>query len=62
MERRSCRKAIDGCTEEQRKTLKQRVALLKGLPESALERVYEERLRLSPGAETLLAARRIGLE
>ena len=39
-------------------SLRQRVALLKGLPESALERVYEERLRLSPGAETLLAAAR----
>jgi phosphoserine phosphatase len=37
-------------------SLKRRVALLEGLDASALERVYEERLRLSPGAETMLAA------
>ena len=37
-------------------SLAQRVALLKGLDASALERVYDERLRLSPGFETLLAA------
>ena len=37
-------------------SLTRRVALLKGLDASALERVYEERLRLSPGAETMLAA------
>jgi phosphoserine phosphatase len=36
--------------------LRRRVALLAGLEETALQRVYEERLRLSPGAETLLAA------
>jgi phosphoserine phosphatase len=35
-------------------SLKRRVALLEGLDTSALERVYEERLRLSPGAETML--------
>ena len=37
-------------------SLTRRVALLKGLDAAALERVYEERLRLSPGAETMLAA------
>ena len=37
-------------------SLRQRVALLAGLDESALGRVYDEKLRLSPGAETLLAA------
>ena len=37
-------------------SLRQRVALLKGLEVSALERVYQERLRLSPGAGTMLAA------
>ena len=37
-------------------SLRLRAALLKGLDESALERVYAERLRLSPGTETLLAA------
>jgi phosphoserine phosphatase len=36
-------------------SLRRRVALLRGLEESALTRVYEERLQLSPGAETLLA-------
>ena len=36
-------------------SLRRRVALLKGLDESALERVYQERLRLSPGAERMLA-------
>jgi phosphoserine phosphatase len=35
--------------------LRERVALLAGLEESALQKVYDERLRLSPGAETLLA-------
>ncbi len=38
--------------------LQRRVALLEGLEESALEAVYEERLRLSPGAEILLQAAR----
>jgi phosphoserine phosphatase len=37
-------------------SLTRRVALLKGLEASALERVYEERLRLSMGAQTMLAA------
>ena len=39
-------------------SLRQRVGLLKGLDEGALARVYDERLRLSPGAETMLAAMR----
>jgi phosphoserine phosphatase len=37
-------------------SLRRRVALLEGLDEHALQRVYDERLRLSPGAETMLAA------
>jgi phosphoserine phosphatase len=37
-------------------SLTRRVALLEGLEASALQRVYDERLRLSPGAEHLLAA------
>jgi len=37
-------------------SLRQRVALLKGLDVSALERVYEERLKLNPGAEMMLQA------
>ncbi|MGB8857524.1 MAG: phosphoserine phosphatase SerB [Burkholderiales bacterium] len=36
-------------------SLNRRVALLKGLDESALQRVYDERLQLTPGAEKLLA-------
>jgi phosphoserine phosphatase len=39
-----------------RQSLTKRVALLKGLEASALQRVYDERLRLSPGAETMLSA------
>ncbi len=38
-----------------RESLERRVALLAGLPERALLRVYDERLRLSPGAERLIA-------
>lgn len=37
-------------------SLRQRVALLKGLDESALERVYTERLQLSAGAARLIRA------
>ena len=37
-------------------SLTRRVALLAGLEASALERVYEERLQLSPGAERMLDA------
>ena len=37
-------------------SLRRRVSLLVGLDQSALQRVYDERLQLSPGAETLLAA------
>ena len=39
--------------------LRRRVALLEGLEESRLQQVYDERLRLSPGAETMLAAARL---
>ena len=41
---------------EYNESLRRRVAVLKGLDESALKRVYDERLKLSPGAEVLLAA------
>jgi phosphoserine phosphatase len=37
-------------------SLTRRVALLKGLDASALQRVYDERLQLSPGAARMLAA------
>ena len=44
-------------------SLRQRVALLKGLDAGALQRVYDERLRLSPGAEVMLAKfRQLGIK
>jgi len=36
-------------------SLRRRVALLEGLDEQALQRVYDERLKLNPGAEAMLA-------
>jgi phosphoserine phosphatase len=41
---------------EFRESLTRRVALLKGLDAGALQRVYDERLQLSMGAEPMLAA------
>jgi phosphoserine phosphatase len=38
--------------------LRERVALLRGLPLAALERVYRERVRLNPGAAVLVATMR----
>lgn len=35
-------------------SLKERVSLLKGLDESALQKVYDDRLKLNPGAEQML--------
>jgi phosphoserine phosphatase len=44
-------------------SLRQRVSLLEGLDEDGLLEVYENRLQLTPGAETLLAAcRRHGVK
>jgi len=44
-------------------SLRRRVAVLKGLEESALARLYQERVTLSPGAEQLLAGvKRAGLK
>jgi phosphoserine phosphatase len=43
-------------------SLRQRVALLNGLDAGALQRVYDERLRLSPGADVMLAKfRQLGI-
>jgi phosphoserine phosphatase len=47
--------AMRGEIKDFNESLTRRVALLEGLDASALERVYEERLRLSPGAEQMLA-------
>lgn len=44
-------------------SLRERLALLKGLDESALQRVYDERLKFSPGAERMLeTVRRAGIK
>ena len=40
---------------EYHESLRRRLALLEGMDEAALQRVYDERLKLSPGAERLLA-------
>ncbi|MDR5738274.1 MULTISPECIES: phosphoserine phosphatase SerB [unclassified Caballeronia] len=54
--------AMRGEIKDFNESLTRRVALLKGLDASALERVYEERLHLSPGAERMLeGARAAGL-
>lgn len=39
-----------------KESLRRRVALLKGVPVDALQRVYDERLQLNPGAAELVAA------
>jgi phosphoserine phosphatase len=41
---------------EYKESLRRRVAVLKGLDERALERVYAERVKLTPGAERLIGA------
>jgi phosphoserine phosphatase len=44
-------------------SLRRRLAVMKGLEEAALQRVYEERVRLTPGAEKLLSrAQSLGLK
>jgi phosphoserine phosphatase len=48
--------AMRGEITDYKDSLRQRVALLKGVPESALHAVYEHRLRLNPGAQTLVQA------
>jgi phosphoserine phosphatase len=41
---------------EYRESLRRRVKALAGVPESSLSNVYHQRLKLTPGAETLIAA------
>ena len=41
---------------EYRESLRRRVQALAGLPETSLARVYDERLKLTPGADSLIAA------
>lgn len=52
--------AIQGEEVDYDESLRRRVAVLKGLPESALERLYTERVRLSPG-DHLGIARAVGV-
>jgi len=48
--------AMRGEIKDYKDSLRQRVALLKGVPESALHEVYQQRLRLNPGAQSLVQA------
>ena len=48
--------AMHGEIADYKESLRRRVALLAGLPASTLQRVYDERLRVNPGAERLVAA------
>ena len=48
--------AMRGEIADYKNSLRQRVALLRGVPASALAEVYEERLRLNPGAQQLVQA------
>lgn len=55
--------AMRGEIKDFSESLRRRVALLEGVPESALLDVYEQRLRLNPGAERLVAtAKQHGLK
>ena len=55
--------AMRGEIADYKDSLRQRVALLRGVPASALAEVYEERLRLNPGAQQLVqACQRAGLK
>ena len=46
--------AMRGEIKDFAESLRRRVALLKGAPASALDQVYDEKLRLNPGAERLI--------
>jgi len=55
--------AMRGEIADYKESLRRRVALLKGVPVSAMEQVWRERLQLTPGAEALVqAAQRAGLK
>jgi len=55
--------AMRGEIADYKDSLRRRVAMLAGVKVEALERVYEERLRLNPGVETFVqACRRAGLK
>jgi phosphoserine phosphatase len=52
--------AMRGEIADYRESLRRRLALLRGVPVTALERVYRHRLRLHPGALELIAALKLG--
>lgn len=55
--------AMRGEIKDFSESLRRRVAMLEGVPAEALERVYQDRLRLNPGAERLIStARDAGLK
>jgi phosphoserine phosphatase len=47
--------AMRGEIADYKESLRRRVKLLAGLPESSLNTIYEQRLKLTPGAEVLVA-------
>ena len=54
--------AMQGVITDYKESLRQRVALLKGVPASYLTEVFEQRLRINPGAQVLIdAAKKAGL-
>ena len=55
--------AMRGEITDFKDSLRRRVALLKGVPAESLAQVYEDRLRLNPGAQALMdAAKAAGLQ
>lgn len=55
--------AMRGDIADYRESLRRRMALLAGVPESALERVWTAKLQLNPGVETFVqACQRAGLK
>ena len=55
--------AMQGEIGDYKESLRQRVALLKGVSEAAIDSIYHERLQLNPGAAELVAAcKRAGLK
>jgi phosphoserine phosphatase len=55
--------AMRGEIADYKDSLRRRVAMLAGVPQSALQRVYDERLQLNPGVEAFVqACQRAGLK
>jgi len=52
--------AMRGEIADYKDSLRRRVALLRGVPESALHAIYAQRLRLNPGVERFVAACQAG--